>query len=786
MSRIIITDKGEISLESSSKIYIKPSPIGVLVCGGIAHKPASAEVCGGTVKVKYPHGECTLLCEDKDGYHKLTLLTAPEDADGFVFGPYETDASDYGDTLGAGWFDDGSAACIQSLMPKVEEGTYVRITENKTGLPLSLGGAASNSGGVVRLHCFAKDRSKPNTDNNCLYWDFWHMENAITGAVDGPDAKIEGAAIALIGASDRYELIDIIEKMELAEGLPHPTIFGSYAKKDPRISSFYLIFDGWTMTNEERIEAAKKAGVSCVYFCDIFDKWGHITVNREKFPGGAEEVLKSCDEAARNGIIVGAHTMTNFISTNDEYVTPIPHERLLAADSTTLARDVDAVSDRIYLTSEAHYSLPSGLSTLKIENELVIFRGFDKDELCLLDCERGAYGTTPSEHKAGAEARRLIDIYNSFYPDIELQDEVADSVGNNIRACGLHKMSFDGLEGTAFTGHENYARARFVKRVFDIVGSELICDGSNYSHYLWHAFSYGNWGEPFYDDNHRGGMYTRRTKTLKYFKNNLIPNMLGWYLIVKSDGRWEATQPETLEFILSRSAAFDAGGALQISTWTYHDHGLMSDYLDLIKLWSDFRIRADIPDYVRERMQEETFNWHLEKDGDGWKLYEQVVRKWDLAYCDGIIKTEACAFGEEISQSDDGMRVYHSSTVIWDDVSPELGEEEPVYFRIRVGEPGCGYMESLNLYGLIDFKFTAVGGDYLVYKGGNELYHYDKDFNLKALVKGEGTPMTIGRNQRYLWGKFNYTTDNDPHARYILTEIRNRRVYRILPKQDRA
>ena len=46
MSRIIITDKGEISLESSSKVYINPSPIGILVCGGIAHKPASAEVCG--------------------------------------------------------------------------------------------------------------------------------------------------------------------------------------------------------------------------------------------------------------------------------------------------------------------------------------------------------------------------------------------------------------------------------------------------------------------------------------------------------------------------------------------------------------------------------------------------------------------------------------------------------------------------------------------------------------------------------------------------------------------
>ena len=69
----------------------------------------------------------------------------------------------------------------------------------------------------------------------------------------------------------------------------------------------------------------------------------------------------------------------------------------------------------------------------------------------------------------------------------------------------------------------------------------------------------------------------------------------------------------------------------------------------------------------------------------------------------------------------------------------------------------------------------CVGG-YLVYNGGTEIEHYDANYNLKAVVKGEGTPVQTG------FSRFAYLTDADPLARYTLTEIRVRDVHTLKRK----
>jgi hypothetical protein len=377
--------------------------------------------------------------------------------------------------------------------------------------------------------------------------------------------------------------------------------------------------------------------------------------------------------------------------------------------------------------------------------------------------------------------------YGVVFPDMELQDEVADSLGTLIRDCGIRKFSFDGLEGTAFSGHGNYARGRFVKRVIDIVGNELMCDGSNITHYLWHAFSYCNWGEPWYDDDHRGGMQSYRTRHQAYFKRNLLPGMHGWYQICLNAGRWEATQPETMEFMLSRSAAYDAGSALVFPAKVMTNHGMAEKYLQLARMWGDFRLHADIPPQIRERMQDEQSNWHLEERENGWTLTELIIRHGDLAYNDGIVRTEAGYVGQNASLAEDGTLLRHNSLYVMDANVPGQDEPEPLHFRIRVGEPGCGFMKDLTLYDCLHFTFTAEGGDYLEYYGGMELYHYDANFRLKEVLTGEGRPVVLGNGSGVaglLWGYLRYTTDSNPHARYLLSEIRVKQTYLIERKNN--
>lgn len=771
MTNLTIDKAGRLMLADEKRTFLNASPVGILIHDGCAYLPDSAEIDGTKVVLHYPCGDCTLTVDICDRYHKLTVCAVPEGSDGFIFGPYTAaNASSIGEIIGAGWADDGSAVCIQALMPKVSGGLRVPIRENRTGLSLDgLGTAAANVEGNITLQCSAHDRTRPTTMEHC------GMKDALVLPVPGPDGTIPGAAVALLTADSADELLDIIGEMELAEGLPHPTYHGNFAKKDRRAASYYLILGGSGLTNEERIRMAGRAGVSCVYFSSVIDKWGHFTIDKENFPGGIEEVAQNSDIAKEYGVDIGAHTLSNFIHTFDEYVTPVPHDHLLVMDRTTLTKPLGMGETEVFLADENNYSRESTLNVFRVGDELITFEAYDAERGCVTGCKRGAFDTVEASHEAGTEAARLWDHgYRTLFPDIELQNEVADAMGVLFRDGKIRRMSFDGLEGCYYTGAGEYAVADFVRRVFAITGNEMICDGSITSHYLWHAFTYCNWGEPWYDDVRRGGMYANRMSHLPFFKRNLIPCMMGWYAVWLNRGRYEATPPENMEFILSRAAAFDAGLALSVGCDVAKKHGLFGEYLDLTRLWGDFRLEADIPDDVRERLQEETSNWHLEKTDDGWKLTELIVRTRDLDYGDRIVEAEAGLVDNKVKASTRKDRRNHSSHVIYD--GPYEGVKETLRFRIRVGEPGHGLMENPEFPNL-KFKLTAEGGDYLVYDGGMELYHYDPNFNLKEVVTGEGTPIVLGFSQ------IRYTTDLDDYARYTFTEFRTRREYQIKPKK---
>ncbi len=771
MNTLTLDTNGYLTLHQENQTFISSSPVGTLIVGGTAHLPKSGMQDGNTIILHYTCGDCVLSVEQKERYYKLTVLSVPEEAGGFVFGPYQTDASTFGEVLGAAWYDNGCVACIQSLMPKVVGGCKVESLKNKNNVPLHEDPAAEIDK-TVYLQCSVSNRTKESA------MDYLDMKNVMVKATPLPDGEISGASIALIAADSADDLISIISDMELAEGLPHPYYQGSYVKTDRRATSYYMIFGGSGLTNEERIEYAGRAGVSCIYFSDLLDSWGHFHIDSNNFPNGVEQVAALSDMAARYKVDVGTHTLSNFIHTYDPYVTPVPHDNLLIMDQTELTCDACANAVELHIKEDKNYATSSTLNTLRIGDELITYSEYDAKRKCLIGCTRGTFDTKAAAHQTGDTVSRLWDHgYRTLFPDINLQREMADRLGKIIRDGKLHRMSFDGLEGCAYTGGGEYAMANYVQRVLDIVGNDIVCEGSRITHYLWHAFAYCNWGEPWYDDARRGGMQTYRTHYLPFFKRNLIPNMLGWFAIWLNRGKYEATPPENVEFILSRSTAFDAGMALFSESEVAKKHGKYGEYLDLVRLWGDFRLHANIPDNVKEKMQEETSNWHLEKTEDGWVLSELIIRNQDLDYTDRVVKAEAGYVDNNVKESKVEGRRNHSSHMVCD-FSYE-GIEETTNFRIRVGKPGHGYLENLE-FPTLKFHVIAEGGDYLIYKGGMELYHCDANYNIKEVIKGEGKPLTW----KDLWfSTLQYTTDLDDDACYMFTEIRTRRVYHIQPRK---
>jgi len=775
MQKFSINTLGQITLSDEKRTFINDSPIGILVVGRKTYAPISAEFDGKTAVVKYMCGDCTFTIEEKKGYHKLTITSVPEDAETFIFGPYFTDATSYGEILGAGWFDDGSAACIQSLMPKVVGGISERIDEDTTELKLTeRKKAAFPVDGKISLQCSVLDMSKDEIIDD---------ENTIRFAVPGPDGFIKDASIALIGTDSSDSLIDIIGDMELVEGLPHPTYQGKYAKKDKRVSSYYLIIKKNNFTNKELIDMAARAGVCCIYFTDVFSSWGHFDIS-PAYEKGAGQVHELADYAeSKEGIVLGGHTLSAFIHQHDKFVTPVPHNKLLAVNLTTLTKDITEEDTDIYIKDANNYAKKSVLNYIRIGEELIKFTSFDSETKCLKDCTRGVCNTAISAHSAGEEVCRLADHgYATLFPNIELQREMAENLGNATVACGIRRLSFDGLEGCYQTKAGEYALAKFVKTVFDITGNDFTCDASTSTHYLWHALCYANWGEPWCDTARRGGMYMNRVNHIPFFKRNLIPLMMGWYAIYAADRRFEATTPENMEFMLSRSAAFDAGLAITVQSDAAKQHGMLGDYLDMAKMWGEFRHEADIPEDILHEMQYEDTNWHLEKADDGWKLSRIMIHHEDLYYRERSVETETGYLTLEDNETLTRDGLLKHVCQVSPDASAGEGTSEVYRFRIRVGEPGHGMMIDPEIvqFGL-KFKLTAIGGDYLVYNGGTEIYHYDCNFNLKQIVQSEpGGNEFVLTKHRYL--TFKYLTDDDKIARYMLTDFRKIWERDIKPK----
>ena len=763
-----IDAEGMLSMKAAGRVEISPSPLGLVSIADTLFAPVSARIKSDIVTLSFDRGDVQILRTVRnDGSLRLEVKEIDDVFDTFYFGPYSCPSStQIGDIAGAAWHADGSLVCIQSLNPKtVGEfiGKEYMPKVNETGFPSPGLRVAYLDGDNAVLSCHADNFTRPRV----VPFIPSGLKNVVAEAIPAPEGSIAGSAIILTRAADADAMLEAINLIEIEEGLPHPTIDGEWAKTSPHAADIYFDFGGGDI--ESQIRTVERAGVNWIYFSDPFESWGHFDVSERKYPGGDAQFKASADNALSHGINVGTHSLSNFIHTYDSYVTPVPDKDLLSYDPTPIRDELSATGTEIHIGEELNYAVHQTLSLVRIGDELIRFNGFDSDALCLTGCERGAFGTEASAHPAGSMLYHMADHgYATLFPNHALQSSMAGRLGDFMSRFGLRRLSFDGLEGCTYTGHGEYGPNAFVKTVFDHAGGDLICDASTASHYRWHALSYFNWGEPWYDSDRRGGSYNYRATNQDYFHRNLLPGMLGWYKVCDSDRRYEPTLPETLEFIMSRTVAYKAGLLL---SYTLEESPKADSYLSMVKMWQDFRFSVDVPRDIREKMKGRRTDWHLEKDGDRWILSEISVNEYDLGFTDRkqtIVQMES---GTSSYQPWGNYGSSHMSNCIIDrsstsgDVEPIV---EPAHLRVRVGTPEeKGQLHELALCGgwygaeIIRFDVTACAGDYLEYYGGKTLCHYDKDYNLIETVEGEGDELIFdGASLSGVTLKYNLSNDD--------------------------
>ena len=105
-------------------------------------------------------------------------------------------------------------------------------------------------------------------------------------------------------------------------------------------------------TLDRALDVTQKAGLRYLYHPGPFATWGHFPLN-EDFPNGVEGLGRAVERAEDRGVMLGVHTLSNFITTDDAYVTPIPDPRLARVGETVLAEEVSLGATEITIRSPA-------------------------------------------------------------------------------------------------------------------------------------------------------------------------------------------------------------------------------------------------------------------------------------------------------------------------------------------------------------------------------------------------------------------------------------------------
>jgi hypothetical protein len=528
------------------------------------------------------------------------IAVEPLDAiDRVQWGPIATRISaNVGEVIGV-VRDEHFAIGLQVLNPKTLGGTIDRDEgriegRGKTALKTEWGST---------LQAFSLDRSRPRKI------DVWGGHFPRMPVPPIPGETVIGSRIALFGCpGDRT--LDQIGKIEVAERLPHPEFDGTWSRTNPQMGRAYLITEFSEENFPELLDYAQRGGFHSVYHGHPFQSWGHYELRRDHFPRGTESMKACVAAAAERGISVGVHTLTNFINTSDPYVTPAPDPRLAKTGSSTLVADIDAEQTEIEVADPEYFANQKAnwLRTIVIGQELIRY-GAVSEELPwkLQNLQRGAWGTRASAHAAGDEVGKLLDHpYQVFFPNYEMQQEIARRLADLINETGIGHFDFDGHEGCWASGQGSFAEEMFAYELYKQLKKPVHNGSSRILPFYWHINTNTNWGEPWYG-GFRGSMAEYRVNNQALFDRNFMPHMMGWFLLTGE------TTLADIEWLMARNAGYDAGFALSASLPALRGNPHTHELLDTIATWEKLRLAGVFTEAQRARLRDTDQEFHLEQ-----------------------------------------------------------------------------------------------------------------------------------------------------------------------------
>ncbi len=370
-----------------------------------------------------------------------------------------------------------------------------------------------------------------------------------------------------LAAGPKAGMAAMLRAMAAEAGVPLSHQGGPWSLGAEANRGSYLFADLSLAAVDDWIEVARRGGFTHIHLHGWWDTLGHYGINRSLFPNGLADMQAAVARIHAAGLKAGLHTLTACIDPRDAWVTPEASPHLIAAASYTLARPLAAgdavieVNERPVPGHDVVFTYAGNGNAIRIGGEIIQYQEVRPEPpFGFAGCRRGAFGTRPADHPAGARADYLQQRYLAFYPvaGSPLAGELADCIARVFNDCRMDQIYFDGSEGMMSRHGIDFMR----RAIFGRLRGEVLAEASEWgAHSWWFHSRLGAWDHPVWAAKRFHDLHV--ASVARFRDSDLLEPQLGWWAPRQPSAQARGHFLDEMEYFGAKNLGLDAAMSVQ-------------------------------------------------------------------------------------------------------------------------------------------------------------------------------------------------------------------------------